>query len=318
MPTATVPRVELQHFTQGTAAEREGFVETTGRALVDFGFVRVGGHRVTDACIEQAYAAARAFFSLPDETKRAYVVRGGGGARGYTPFGAESAKDSPVPDLKEFWHTGRELPTAHRLAGLYPANLWPDEVDGFRSAMLALYDALEEASEVLLQAIALFLGEAEDTLTKLSTHGNSVLRALRYPALGSVPVAPGSIRAAAHEDINLITLLITASSSGLELLDRDGNWLPVNNLPGEIVADSGDMLQRITNRRLPATTHRVVNPRGDTDERMSMPFFVHPRPDSVLTVLDSCRGPGFPEPEPDTTGAAFLDQRLRALGLHKL
>lgn len=318
MSTATVPRVELQHFTHGSAAERAAFVETTGRALVDFGFVRVGGHRVTDACIESAYAAARAFFALPEATKRAYIVRGGGGARGYTPFGAESAKDSPLPDLKEFWHTGRELAAEHRFAALYPSNLWPSEVAGFRSAMLGLYDALEEASEVLLQAIALYLGEPEDTLTALSAHGNSVLRALRYPALGSVPVAPGSIRAAAHEDINLITLLITASASGLELLDRNGEWLPVNNLPGEIVADSGDMLQRITNTKLPATTHRVVNPTGDNDERMSMPFFVHPRPDSVLTVLDSCRGPGLPEPEPDITGAAFLDERLRELGLDKL
>lgn len=318
MPTATVPRVELQHFTHGTDAERAAFVQTTGSALVEFGFVRVGGHRVTDARISAAYAAARAFFALPEAAKRAYVVPGGAGARGYTPFGAESAKDSPVPDLKEFWHTGRDLPASHPLAALYPPNLWPSEVPGFRSAMLDLYRALEEAAQVLLRAIALFLGEPEDTLTALADNGNSVLRALRYPPLGDVAASPGSVRAAAHEDINLITLLITASASGLELLDRTGNWLPVNNLPGEIVADSGDMIQRITNRTLPATTHRVVNPTGSADERMSMPFFVHPRPDSVLSVLPSCRGPGFPEPEPDITGADFLAERIRELGLDQL
>ena len=277
--------------------------------------MRVAGHSVTPEKTGPAYHAAKALFTLPEEVRRSYVVPGGAGERGYTPFGAEHAKDNPTPDLKHFWHTGRELPAGHPLRAAYPENRWPGEVPGFRYAMLELYGALEQASEVLLRAIALYLGEPEDTLLKLAHNGNSVLRALHYPALDGVEVPEGAVRAAAHEDINLITLLVTSTASGLELLTRDDRWLAVNAEPGEIVADSGDMLSRVTNGFLPATTHRVVNPTGDRDERMSMPFFVHPRPESVLRVLDSCRGAGWPEPPPDITGYAFLRERLEELGL---
>ena len=310
-----VPVVVLNDFLLGGPATRDGFVAKLGDALRHFGFVRVAGHSVTPAKTGPAYAAARAFFSLPEAARRRYIVPGGAGERGYSPFGAEHAKDNPTPDLKEFWHTGRELPIGHPLWPLYPPNVWPHEVPGFRYAMLELYGALEQASEVMLRAIALYLGEAEDTLLALTHNGNSVLRSLRYPPLVGVDAPAGAVRAAAHEDINIITLLVTSTASGLELLTRDGRWLAVNAEPGEIVADSGDMLSRVTSGFIPATTHRVVNPDQSSAERMSMPFFVHPRPDSVLRVLDSCRGEGFAAPQPDITGYAFLRERLVELGL---
>jgi isopenicillin N synthase-like dioxygenase len=280
-----------------------------------FGFVRVRGHGVEAARVAAAYAAARDFFHLPEAVKAAYVVPGGGGERGYTPFGREHAKGAKVGDLKEFWHTGRELPGNHPLAAVYPPNLWPAEVPAFRADMLALYAALEHAAHVLLEALAEYLGEDPDTFGLMVENGNSILRALRYPPLGGGVPIEGAVRAAAHEDINFITLLVSSTGSGLELLTRDGRWLPVNAEPGEIIADVGDMMSRVTNGFLPSTTHRVVNPDGQDDERFSLPFFVHPRPDTVLRVLPSCVGEGMPEPQPDITGYGFLLERLRELGL---
>ncbi len=316
-PTA-VPRLDLRAYTQGDADTRAAFVLALGDAFRHFGFVRLSGHGVSPDLADPAYAAAQRFFHLSEAEKARYIVPGGAGERGYSPFGAEHAKDNPTPDLKEFWHTGRELPAGHPLAPLYPPNLWPEEVPDFRSAMLALYGALEQASVVVLEALALYLGQPIDCFTGLTAQGNTVLRALRYPPLEGRELPAGAVRAAAHEDINIITLLITSTSNGLELLTRDGQWLAVNALPGEIVADSGDMLQRVTNGHIPATTHRVVNPEAGNEERLSMPFFVHPRPDAVLRVLDCCRGPSFPQPAEDITGYAFLQERLAQLGLHKL
>ena len=313
-----VPLVDLNDWSSDQPGRRQAFVRTVGEALHHFGFVRVGGHSVLPEVTDPAYHAARSFFSLPAEAKSRYVVHGGRGQRGYTPFGAEHAKGNPAPDLKEFWHVGRELPDGPPRHPAYMPNLWPDEVKDFRQDMLRLYDALERVSEVMLRAIATYLGEEEEIFTRLTDDGNTVLRALRYPALQGLELVPGSVRAAAHEDINFITLLITSTASGLELLDHDGNWLAVNAQPGEIVVDSGDMLQRVTNGLLPATTHRVVNPDDVAEERMSMPFFVHPRPEAVLRVLDSCRRVDLPDPQEDITGADFLLQRLAEIGLDKV
>lgn len=313
-PTQGVPVVDLQDWT-ASPDKRAAFIETVGSAIQRLGFVRVTGHEVQADVMDPAYAAARAFFGLPEDVKARYNVKGGRGQRGYTPLGAEHAKDNPNPDLKEFWHVGRELPADHPLMQVYPKNLWPSEVDGFRARMLALYDELERVSIVLLKSLALYLGEPEDTFIEVTTNGNTVMRALRYPPLEGIDVQPGSVRAAAHEDINFITLLITSTASGLELLTRDGDWMAVNAAPGEIVADSGDMLHRVTNGVIPATTHRVVNPDDSSSERMSMPFFVHPRPEAVLSVLPSCRRDDLPEPPPDITGQAFLEERLKEIGL---
>jgi isopenicillin N synthase-like dioxygenase len=311
----SIPVVDMRDWTHGTEESRTAFIQTVGDSLREYGFLRVKGHAVVPELIEPAYAAARAFFALSTEQKSAYFVSGGGGERGYTPFGAEHAKDTPTPDLKEFWHTGRELSGDHPLRTVYPPNLWPAEVPAFQDTMLSLYGALEGVATDMLEVIARYLGEAPDTLVSIAKDGNSILRALHYPPLHNVPNVAGAVRAAAHEDINLITLLVTSSHAGLEILRRDGEWMSVNAEAGEILMDSGDMLGRITNRIIDATTHRVVNPTEDRSERFSMPFFVHPRPEAILRVLDSCRGPGMPEPEPDITGYAFLRERLAEIGL---
>ena len=313
-----IPVVDMRDWTHGNADTQAAFIQVVGEALREYGFLRVRGHAVVPELIDPAYAAARRFFAGATEAKLRYRVRGGGGERGYTPFGAEHAKGTPTPDLKEFWHTGRELGSRHPLHDVYPPNLWPDGDPGFRTAMLDLYGTLEQVAMDMLEVIARYLGEAPSTLTDIARDGNSILRALHYPPLHNVEVVEGAVRAAAHEDINLITLLVTSSHSGLEILRRDGEWMAVNAEPGEILMDSGDMLGRITNGVIDATTHRVVNPSEDRSERFSMPFFVHPRPEAILRVLDSCRGPEFPEPQPDITGYAFLRERLAEIGLGEM
>jgi isopenicillin N synthase-like dioxygenase len=314
----SIPVVDMRHWTQGDEHTRAQFIQDVGDALKEYGFLRVRGHSVVPSVIKPAYDVAKAFFALSEDEKKHYLVPGGRGQRGYTPFGAEHAKGEVRPDLKEFWHTGRELPLSHPSYASYPPNLWPEEVAGFQDAMLTLFDALESVSTDMLEVIARYLGEAPDTLTSVAENGNSILRALHYPPLVNVQKVAGAVRAAAHEDINLITLLVTSTHSGLEILRRDGTWMSVNAEPGEILMDSGDMLGRITSGVINTTTHRVVNPTKESTERFSMPFFVHPRPEAVLRVLDSCRGQGFPEPAPDITGQGFLDERLAEIGLKKV
>lgn len=310
-----VPVVDLRDLSAGDDALRARFTAQLGAAFKEYGFVRVTGHGVGPAVVDPAYAAGKAFFDLPEAKKAEYIVRGGAGQRGYTPFGAEHAKDSPKPDLKEFWHVGRELPVGHTYKALYQDNLWPGEVEGFRAAMLQLYGGLEAVSKLLLECIAEYLGLSPYHLREMTDYGNTILRVLHYPPLNQIDAQPGAVRAGAHEDINFITLLVTSTAAGLELLRRDGQWMAVNAEPGEIVADVGDMLSRVTNGLLPSTTHRVVNPDDDASARFSMPFFVHPRPDAVLRVIPSCTGPGLPTPPEDITGEAFLLQRLKEIGL---
>jgi len=314
MTSKSVPVIDLQEFFHN----RDGFVQVLGDAIRDFGFVRVKGHNVNTKITGPAYRKAKEFFSLPEGDKLQYKIIGGAGQRGYTPYLSESAKNSTLPDLKEFWHVGRELSADHELHSVYPPNVWPTEIDGFKDAMLNLYAALEECSDIILRGLALYLDQEEDHFTSITAEGNTILRSLYYPAFKDREVIPGAIRAAAHEDINFITLLITSTSSGLQLLTREGEWLDVNAEDGEIVADSGDMLSRVTNGFLPATTHRVINPDNSSSERFSLPFFVHPRPKSILSVLDNCKGEGYPHPPEDISGIDFLNERLHELGLDKL
>lgn len=314
-PYSEVPKVDLRDYTHGDAPRRARFVQALGEAISSLGFVRVAGHEVVPDLIEPAYQASRAFFSLPEPVKERYWLPRGGGERGYTPFGFEHAKDQAQPDLKEFWHVGRELPAGHPLAAVYPRNLWPAEVPEFRRRLLSVYEALDRVGHALLQSLALYLGEPADRFTSLTTEGNTILRPIHYPPVRGEHYIPGAVRAAAHEDINFITLLMTSTSAGLELLTRDGRWMPANAEPGEILADTGDMMSRVTNGVLPATTHRVINPPDGNSDRLSMPFFVHPRPDAVLSVLERFRGPAYPPPAPDITGYGFLRQRLREIGL---
>lgn len=310
-----VETVHLSQFQAGDARDRADFVRRLGDSLRDTGFVKVAGHRVEAADVRGTYDAARAFFALPEVVKRRYFVEGSGGARGFTPFGSEHAKDNPVGDLKEFWHVGQELAPGHPLKAAYGDNLWPEaDVPGFRAHTLTLYRALEACAGTLLEALALYLGLPERSLADMIVDGNSILRIIHYPALRD-RYLEGGVRSSAHEDINLITLLPAATDAGLQLQDREGTWHAVEAEEGEIVADAGDMLSRHVNLRIPSTTHRVVNPTDLDAVRYSMPFFCHPRPEVMLNCPESLLGPGEARRFAPITAQAFLLQRLREIGL---
>ena len=279
-----------------------------GDAFSRTGFAVVADHGIDPALIERALAATRAFFALPEDTKRRYHVPGTGGARGLTPFGIETAKDATTSDLKEFWHVGRTLSAGHPYREVMPDNLWPAEVPEFHPAVQALYDALDIAGRRVLRAIAVHLEQAPDFFEDPVRDGNSVLRLLHYPP---VPADAPGIRAGAHEDINVITLLLGAEEAGLQLLDRQGEWRSIDAPPGSLVCNIGDMLQRLTGGRLPSTSHRVVNPAPERRgmARYSTPFFLHFRPDYVIEAL-----PGGVPAEP-ITAHEFLMQRLREIKL---
>jgi len=309
MPLDRVPTLSLAEHARGDVRARAAFAHDLFDGLKTFGFVILKDHGVDKALLARAYALAADFFHRPPAEKQAYIV-GGDGQRGYTPFGREHAKDCALPDLKEFWHVGREA-AGESVEGFAP-NVWPDAPSGFRETFLALYDALEWAGHVMLEALTEPLGLDPDYFRDLAVGGDSILRILHYPPVPDDAPA-GSLRAAPHEDINLITLLVAANGAGLELLDRQGRWLPVETAPENIIVDAGDMLARITNDVIPATTHRVVNPDGPNESRYSMPFFLHPRPDAVLSCIESCRGDGAKHS--DITAGAFLRRRLEEIGL---
>ncbi|MAK98842.1 MAG: flavonol synthase [Citromicrobium sp.] len=295
----------------------EDIARELGDSFAEFGFAIVRDHGVPDDLIARAEEASRAFFALPEETKRAYKIAGIGGARGYTPFGQEQAKDATIFDLKEFWHVGRDLAPDHALAEFMEPNVWPAEVPEFESVMRELYDSLEASGRRVLSAIAIHLGEDRHFFDSTIEDGNSVLRLLRYPPLPA-DAPDGAIRAAPHGDINAITLLLGAEEAGLELLSRKGEWLPVSPPPGALAVNIGDMLERLTNGRLRSTTHRVVNPAGDAVRRArySMPFFLHFRPDYLIDPLASCVAEGEKENSPEPILAHdFLMQRLREIKL---
>ena len=305
-----VPELSLSDFTGG-GAKREAFIADLEHGFKYFGFIILKDHGVSTNLLKDAYKLAADFFALPEDEKLKYATVKGG-QRGYTPFGTEHAKDSQTPDLKEFWHVGREFEPGSPLAEQYPANLWPSKPAQFREIFLRLYNELEEAGHVMLEALAPSLDVSADYFRGMATDGNSILRILHYPPIAD-DADPNAIRAAAHEDINLITILVAAEGGGLELLDRDGNWLPVETDPDNLIVDAGDMLARLTNNVIPATTHRVVNPKGPNVSRYSMPFFMHPHSAAVLSCLPSCKGDGAKFE--DITAGDFLDQRLKEIGL---
>jgi isopenicillin N synthase-like dioxygenase len=291
----------------------EAFAAAIGGSFERYGFAVVADHGIPDDLIARAEEKARAFFALPEDVKRRYHLSGGGGARGYTPFGIETAKGATAFDLKEFWHVGRELPAGHPFEPMMPRNVWPEEVESFRTTFLELFAAFDRAGARILEAIARYLGLAPDFFVDTVREGNSVLRLLHYPP---VPGDGPNVRAGAHEDINTITLLLGAQEAGLELLDRDGQWLPVKPGEGELVVNVGDMLQRLTNRVLKSTSHRVVNPGPERRgiSRYSMPFFLHFRPDYLIEPLPGCVR-GQRQPDAPITAHDFLQERLREIKL---
>ncbi|EDX85111.1 oxidoreductase, 2OG-Fe(II) oxygenase family [Synechococcus sp. PCC 7335] len=314
MTAQTIPVLDLKDFSsEDGSGKREAFVLALGEALCDLGFFILVNHGIEQRLIDTAYGAAEAFFALPESTKAQYAIAQMKGQRGFTQFGKEHAKNSTAPDLKEFWHLGRERPTAHPVG--YPNNLWPKEVPQFRPTMTALFDQLETCACQLMQACAQYLQQPESFFSKQVTEGQTILRIIHYPPIPADAI-PASQRAAPHEDINLITLLCEATTPGLELLQSNGEWLPVHSAPGEIIVDTGDMLQSLSNGLLKSTTHRVTNPTSSRDRRFSMPFFVHPRPDFDLTPLSSCiERTGGNQLFPAQTAEEYLQQRLKEIGL---
>lgn len=312
--TAAIPVLALSEFD----GRRGPFTDRIGRAWREFGFVGIRDHGIADETIERGYAVFKRFFALPEAVKQGYRLPDQGGARGYTGFGIEQAKDHNVPDLKEFWHVGRDIEVDNPFPEILLPNLWPSEVPEFRAAALALYRALDQLGAHLLSAIALDLGLESDWFADKIDLGNSILRPIHYPPIADAP--EGAVRAARHEDINLITLLIGSKEQGLEILTRDERWVPVSTLPGTIVVNVGDMLQRLTNHVYQSTTHRVVNPPGDAarQPRHSIPFFLHPNPDFVIETLPQCISADRPNryPEP-ITSHGYLVERLRQIGLLK-
>ena len=307
----TIPPVRLGAYTTNF----EGFSADLGASFERFGFAVITDCDIPADLIERAVAGAKAFFALPEAAKRAYIVPGGAGQRGYTAFGVETAKGAVHHDLKEFWHVGRDLPPGHPYRTWFGDNLWPSEVASFREDVTALYAALEALGLRLLRAIARHLGLEDYYFAPTVRDGDSILRLLHYP-----PVAEGvgGVRAGAHEDINTITLLLGAEEAGLEVLDRDGQWLAINPPPGSLVVNIGDMLQRLTNGVLPSTSHRVVNPAPERRgmSRYSTPFFLHFAPNFTIEPLPSCVSAERPAlwPQP-ITARDFLLQRLREIKL---
>ena len=313
-PAAEVPTLSL--VTQND--DPEGFAAALGGSFERFGFAIVADYGVPQDLIDRAWADTQALFALEDAEKRGYHTPGGGGARGYTPFKTEIAKGASAVDLKEFWHVGRELPEGHRFAAQMAPNVWPARPERFRETFVDLFAAFDRAGDRLLSAIARHLKLAPDWFDPAVKDGNSVLRLLHYPP---IPADAEGVRAGAHEDINLITLLLGAEEAGLELLDRDsGRWLQIKPPEGAMVVNVGDMLQRLTNHVLPSTTHRVVNPpperRGHS--RYSMPFFLHPAPDFLIETLSGCVTAENPNRYPTPiTAHDYLHERLVEIGLVK-
>ena len=293
----------------------DSFADKLGRSFEEYGFAVIGDHGIPDELIHRAEDKAKAFFALPEEIKRKYHIAGGGGARGYTPFGIETAKGAAAHDLKEFWHVGRELPPGHPFRGHMGDNVWPAEVPSFKATFLELYETFDRAGLKILKAIARFLRIDEDYFIDTVRDGNSVMRLLHYPPIVGEPGS--NVRAGAHEDINTITLLLGAEEAGLELLTRDGRWIPVSSMPGELVVNIGDMLQRLTNGKLRSTSHRVVNPAPEraSHARYSMPFFLHFRSDFLIEALPGTVPAGEQPKEPPITADDYLQQRLREIKL---
>lgn len=304
-----VPTLSLRDFTHGSPDQRAAFSDALMAGLQDYGFFILTDHNVPTDLLDAAYAQSAQVFDLPDGDKRRYSA----GLRGYTPFGTEHAKDSGLPDLKEFWQIGRE-PAPGLPADDFPPNVWPSQIPAFEQTFSALFNALDETGRLLLTALAPKLGLDPGYFDDKVAAGTSILRVLHYPPVPD-DAPEGAVRSAAHEDINFITILVAAKGAGLQLLDRDGTWLPVETEPRNLIVDSGDMLQRLTNGVIPSTTHRVVNPQGPNVSRYSMPFFMHPASDVSLKCLPTCEGDGARWPE--ITAGEFLAERLREIGLAK-
>lgn len=297
-------------------ADFQAFADRLGTSFKRYGFAVIADHGLDETVIKAALDDAKAFFALPEEVKRRYHQPGTGGARGLTPFGVEAAKGATAVDLKEFWHVGRELPEGHPYRKYMRDNVWPTEVEGFREHLYGMFTAMDDLGRKILRAIARSLDLGDDFFEDKVELGNSILRMLHYPP---VPADAPGVRAGAHEDINVITLLLGAEEAGLQLKDADGEWLDIAPPPNALVVNIGDMLQRLTNHVLPSTTHRVVNPAPERRgfARYSTPFFLHFNPDFVIESLPSTVTPECPDRYAGKAIMAedFLTERLKEIRL---
>lgn len=312
-----IKTLNIQDFYSSDVAKKSAFVEELQSSFREIGFVIIKGHKISHELQEKSYDAMKAFFALPEDTKQKYHVPGIGGARGYTPFGKEHAKNHNVGDLKEFFHVGVEVPEGNSLREEYPPNVSVKEIEGFDNALRNLYSGLLDLGIDVLRALAISLKLDPEYFTEYVRYGNSILRPIHYPPI-SENVAPKALRSAPHEDINLITLLIGASNPGLEAKSRNGTWIPVQTKADEIVINVGDMLQRLTNYYYVSTTHQVSNPTDPAklrQSRLSVPFFLHPVSEMSLKALPQTVSAQTPQRDPDTTAGEYLHQRLREIGL---
>jgi len=318
-----IPSLDLADFTSGTPDQKTAFVKKLGDAYENIGFVAIKNHGLSKDLQDRLYQSIKDFFSLSDEVKKHYEKPEIGYQRGYTGKGKEHAKGRNTGDLKEFYHVGQELkfiPDSDPVKAEYPENLWPAEIQQFQQDATEAYQTLENAGKAMLQAIALNLKLPEDYFEDKVLHGNSILRQIHYFPIDNPDEVPAdAVRAAEHGDINLITLLMGASADGLQVLRKDGKWIPITALPDQLVVNVGDMLERLTNGKLKSTIHRVVNPPREKmgTSRYSIPFFMHPRSEMDLTCLPSCIDENHPKQFTDMTAGEFLDERLRELGLKK-
>lgn len=315
-----IPSLDLKAFFDGGKKDKEQFVSDLGTAFHNIGFVAIKNHFLPEQLQQSLYNAIQKFFALTDEVKAQYERPELAGQRGYIGKGKEHAKGRNTGDLKEFFHIGQELPADELQREGYPANIWPTEVPALRNAGVEVYRALEKTGTYMLRAIALYLDLPENYFDDKIENGNSILRPIHYYPIENPQTVPSdAVRAAEHGDINLITLLMGASADGLQVLRRDGRWIPITALPSQLVVNVGDMLERLTNGVLRSTIHRVVNPPREfmNTPRYSIPFFMHPRSEMSLAALDNCVSASNPKKWEDITAGEFLDQRLAEIGLKK-
>ncbi|MBV6643846.1 MAG: isopenicillin N synthase family oxygenase [Cyclobacteriaceae bacterium] len=310
-----IPSLDLADFRSSDPSRKKQFVKALGEAYNSIGFVAIKNHGLTDELTHNLYKVVHAFFQLPEEVKKKYEKPELFGQRGYISKGKEKAKGRSVGDLKEFYHVGQ--PTNNKLDD-YPENIWPEEVPEFEKYTSQAYDILQKTGLEMLRAMAIYLELDELYFDNKASQGNSILRPIHYfPIADPDSVPTDAVRAAEHGDINLITLLMGASADGLQVLRRDGKWIPITALPDQIVVNVGDMLDRLTNHKLKSTIHRVVNPPKALmgTSRFSIPFFMHPISEMDLTCLDNCVDDDHPKRYEDITAGEYLDERLREIGL---
>lgn len=320
METVNIPLLDLDNYLHGDSAQRKQFSDEIGKAFNETGFVTITNHGLSKEMIDELYTQVKALFALPDDVKSFYEIPELAGQRGYTGRSKETAKGFKTPDLKEFWQIGQTVTDGSVSKDDYPDNLVVKELPKFNQVTLEIYKKLESIGTNLLRAIAIYLGLDERYFDSKVRNGNSILRTLHYFPIENPDAVPAdAVRAGAHEDINLITLLIGASADGLEVLTRTGEWYPVKAHGEDLVVNVGDMLQRLTNNKLKSTTHRVVNPPKELMKfsRFSVPFFLHPKADMDLTSLPSTVDAENPKAYSDITAGEYLDERLREIGLKK-